>query len=151
MKQIRIWVLVADSARARAVRWMGIEAPLEQVEGLELGFEHQHVRDMLADRAGRVHESQGAARHGVQPHTDPVRNAEHRFAEKVAAAMQERLAKGELDKLILVAGPTMLGDLRKAMSPQLAAAIKGELAKDLTHLPNAELKRHLQDAGLVPA
>ena len=147
--QPRTWVLVADSARARAVRWAGKLAPLERIERFEFGYRHQHGRDMMSDRPGRTHESQGTTRHAVEPHSDPVREAEHRFAEHVAHELKERFAAHEFDRLVLVAGPTMLGDLRAALPAEIRNVVHGELVKDLTHLTNDQLKEHLLAAEIV--
>jgi protein required for attachment to host cells len=148
-KQPQTWILVADSARARAVAWTGRNNPLVAIEGVELSYQHQHSRDMMSERPGRVHESSGTTRHAIEPRSDPARQAERHFAWSVVQALEDRLAKHEFDRLVLVAGPTMLGDLRAELSPKLRATIHGELAKDLTHLANAELKQHLAEAAIL--
>jgi len=146
--QTRTWVIVADSARARAVRWLGKDASLEPVEDFEMGYHHQQGRDIMSDRPGRTHESQGATRHAIEPHSDPVREAEHRFARFVAESLKRRQDQDEFDRLVLVAGPTMLGDIRAALPASLRSVVHAELGKDLTHLTNEELKKHLLAAGL---
>jgi protein required for attachment to host cells len=148
-KQPRTWILVADSARARAVAWTGRNAPLEAIEGIDLHYRHQLSRDMMSERPGRVHESSGTTRHAIEPRTDPSRQAERNFALSVAQALEDGFGKSEFDRLVLVAGPTMLGDLRAALSPKVQAAIQGELIKDLTHLTNTELKQHLVEAAIL--
>jgi len=147
--QPRTWVLVADSARARALRWAGRLAPLERVERFEFSYRHQHGRDMVSDRPGRTHESQGTTRHAIEPHSDPVREVEHRFAEHVARELMDRFTAHEFDRLVLVAGPTMLGDLRAALPAEIRKVVHGELVKDLTHLTNDQLREHLSAAEIV--
>ena len=129
--------------------WHGPDEPLTQIEGFDLSSPHLRGRDLMSDRPGRVHESSGTTRHAIEPHTDPVRNEERRFSAQVIDELEQRLAAGAFDRLILVAGPTMLGDLRAGLSAKLRAAVHFELAKDLTHEPNAKLKQHLQTIGAV--
>lgn len=148
MKSPKSWVLVADSARARALAWHGPDEPLTQIEGFDLSYEHLRGRDIISDRPGRIHESSGTTRHAVEPHTDPVRDQERHFAARVIAELEQHHTAGAFNRLIIVAGPTMLGDLRANMSEALRAVVRFELAKDLTHEPNARLKDHLQKAGI---
>ena len=147
-KNPRTWIIVADSARARAVRWVGRDAPLDSVDGFDLRRHHQRGRDIISDRPGRTHESQGTTRHAIEPRVDPVRETEHHFAGTVATTLDEHFGRGEFDRFVLVSGPTMLGDLRGALTARLQAAVHGELGKDLTHLTNAELKQHLLVADI---
>ena len=149
LKQPRTWILVADSARARAVAWVGRDEPLQQVEGFDMRFHHEYAHDMMSERPGRTHESHGATRHAIEPHVDPVRQAEHRFAESVAQALDERLARKEFDRFVLVAGPTMLGDLRAAFSAGLHVIVHGTIDKNFTHFTNTQLKDHLLAAEMI--
>lgn len=147
--QSRTWVLVADSAKARAVRWAGQIAPIKSVERFDLHYQHQHGRDMMSDRPGRTYELHGTTRHAIEPHTDPTREAERRFADAVVEELKGRFAKHEFDRLVLVAGPTMLGDLRAALPAELQKVVHAELRKDLTHLTNDQLKEHLLAADVM--
>jgi protein required for attachment to host cells len=149
LKPPRTWILVADSARARVVAWVGHDEPLHQVEGFDMRFHHEQAHDMMSERPGRTHETHGATRHAIEPRMDPVRQAEHRFAESVARALDDRLARKEFDRFVLVAGPTMLGDLRPAFSTALHSVIHGTIDKNLTHLTNTQLKDHLLAAELM--
>lgn len=56
-----------------------------------------------------------------------------------------RVSAGHFARLVLVAGPQMLGDLREALSPPVRAALLGELDKTLTEVALADLPEHLAD------
>jgi protein required for attachment to host cells len=145
----RTWVLVADSARARAVHWEGRAAPLKSVEGFDLRYHHEHGREIMSERPCRPHESQGTTRHAIELPVDPVREAERRFIEKAVQELKDRFVRNEFDHLVLVAGPTVLGDLRATVPENIRAFVRGELDKDLTHLTNAQLKEHLQGGEIL--
>ena len=145
----RTWVIVADSARARAVRWIAHGAALEPIEDFDMGYHHQRGRDIMSDRPGRTHESQGTTRHAIEPHSDPVRETERRFAAHVAESLKRRHDGNEFDRLVVVAGPTMLGDLRAALPQALRAVVHAELGKDLTHLTNDQLREHLLGSDVI--
>ena len=147
MKQQPTWILIADGARARVIESAGSGHGLAEVKGLDLRADHRPSHEIMSDRPPRSHESVGPARHAVEPRTDPHRELKRTFAHLLAQVLDERLARHEFDRLVLVAPPQFLGDLRNALSNKLRAALIGELAKDLIKLPDSELASHL--SGVV--
>lgn len=151
----RTWILVANSARAQTYAWVDADMPPVPLDGFAFTHDHARARDLLADRPGRVYKSVGNTRHAHEPRNDPVRQAEHAFATTVADALDTALAGHAFDRLIVLAGPTMLGDLRAAFSNPLRAAVHVERAKDLTHatlpdLHHAILAEDLLHTPVVP-
>ena len=53
------------------------------------------------------------------------------------------------DRLVIVASPVTLGDLRSALSDHVRAVVVGEVAQDLTKMPNNKIAEHLQDVLAV--
>lgn len=68
----------------------------------------------------------------IEPHVDPVRQAEHRFSDAVAEALEARLVLKEFDHFVLVAGPTMLGEIRAVPSADRRAVVHATLDKAAT-------------------
>ena len=68
-----------------------------------------------------------------------------RFLQGLADRLDERLAAGAFDRVILVAPPHALGVLRGAISDKVKGAVAGEVAKDLTKTPDHDLASHLTD------
>lgn len=143
MKSVRTWILIADGARARILESTGKGKGVQPVAGSDLNADHRPSRELLADRPGHVYESVGSARHAVEPRTDPHRALERLFAYQLADILAGRLAAGEFDRLIVVAPPGMLGDLRKALSAPVRETVAAEVGKDLTKVPNHEILQHL--------
>jgi protein required for attachment to host cells len=65
------------------------------------------------------------------------------FAKRIAQALHERHAASSFDRLVVVAPPTTMGDLRTALSGKVKAAVIAELVADLTNTPVNELPAHL--------
>jgi len=63
----------------------------------------------------------------------------------LADVLAHSLEKRSFDRLIIVAPPTALGDLRAAMPIAVSVTVSGEVAKDLTKTPNGELAGHLKE------
>jgi protein required for attachment to host cells len=57
----------------------------------------------------------------------------------------QQLRSKAYDRLVIVAAPSALGDLRPAISEQVRAKVTGEVAKDLTKTPDGEVAGHLKD------
>lgn len=66
-----------------------------------------------------------------------------RLAKHVVQALAAEWSKAACDRIVLTAGPKMLGALRDAMPGALAAHVT-DLAKDLSDVPAHELYQHLQ-------
>jgi protein required for attachment to host cells len=143
MKPIMTWIVVADGARARIVSNSGPGKGLQAVEGMDFRTHTPAGRDIDADRPGRTHDSVGPGRHAMEPPSDPRTQAKHDFARRLADILSDRGAAGAFDRLIIVAPPRALGDLRTLLAKSVQDKVTGELAKDLTKVPNDDLPSHL--------
>jgi protein required for attachment to host cells len=144
MKATRTWILIADGGRARILERMGKGQDVHAVPSCDFSNVSPPSHELGSDRPGRVHESQGQQRHAIEPRHDPHRALETLFAHQLADILEKHRTGGGFDDLVIVAPPAMLGDLRKALSAPLRAAVVGEIAKDLTKVPNHEIMRHLE-------
>jgi protein required for attachment to host cells len=144
MKPIRTYILIADGARAHILLSEGRGKPLTEVLGSEQRLDLKPDHEISAERPGRVHESANMERHAIE-RDDLHRREKERFAQSLAAGLDRRLADGEYDRLVVAAAPETLGVIRSALSEKVRAVIMAEIAKDLTKLPNTEVKAHLSD------
>ncbi len=142
MKPTTTWILIADGARGRLFASRGPGKGLEVVDE-SLGADHRPTHEIVDDRLGRTHESVGETRHAISARHDPHRELKHDFAVKLAKMLDKRRAEQAYDRLVLVAPPAVLGDLREALSDPVRSVVRAELDKDLTKTPVAELPSHL--------
>jgi protein required for attachment to host cells len=145
MKPKRTWVLIADGGHAKVFQSEGPSSDLVLVEGMIFSADLPANRDILADRPGRVFESQGRARHAKENPSDPHRELKRAFAKKLAGVLEAKLAEKRFEKLVLVAPPVTLGDLRDALPKSVHSKVVAELAHDLVKTPHGELAGHLED------
>ncbi|MBU1304421.1 MAG: host attachment protein [Alphaproteobacteria bacterium] len=144
MKKTVTWILIADGAQARVLENTGPGKGLQQVKGLDWTMTPLQAQDIVTDRPGRSFSSNGSGRSAMEPKTDPVEHRETEFVKAVAASLDTQLQAGAFDRLVIVAAPIALGDIRKAMTPAVKKAVVAELSKDLTNLPTAQLPQHLE-------
>lgn len=143
MKPTTTWILIADGAHARLFANHGPGKGIEAVEGGVISHDHRPDHELLRDSPTRTFESVGETRHAITPKTDPHRELKRDFARQLAELLDRSYTAKAFDRLVLVAPPTALGDLRAALSDHLKPHIYAELDKDLVKTPTAELPQHL--------
>ncbi len=145
MKAARTWILIADASRAKVLQLHGPGNDFAAVPGMAFETDHKRASEIGADRPGRSFESVGATRHAVSPRSDPERVEEKRFALHIVEQLDKQAGEDSFDRLIVVAPPVMLGDLRAALTPRLEQRLLNTLDKDLTKTPEAKLGKLLED------
>lgn len=144
MAKNRTWILVADGARGRIFYNEGWQSDLVPVIEDESVAATVPSRDLGTERPGRAQDSTGAGRHAMEPRVDWHQFEKTRFAQKMAALLNKGRIDGAYDRLVLVAPPRTLGDLRAALDKPTQAIIAAELAKDLTGTPLHALPARLE-------
>jgi protein required for attachment to host cells len=79
----------------------------------------------------------------MEPPTEWHRFEKHRFAREMAKVLDAAAASKAFDRLILVAPPATLGDLRTELGDATRKMVTAELPKDLTRHAEQELPQHL--------
>lgn len=130
------WVLVGDGEKALFFRNEG-DADYPNLQVLEvLAHENPATSEQGTDAPGRRSDGPGAHRSAMEP-TDWHMIEKHRFAKEIADRLYALAHKGKFSKLVVVAPPVTLGDLRKAFHKEVSSRIVAEVDKTLTgHPPN---------------
>jgi protein required for attachment to host cells len=149
MKPIRTWVLIADGARARILENDGPGRGLKAVDGMVFRGDHSATHDLVSDREGRSQSSHGPGRSAIEAHSDPHRELKVKFARHLADILDREFDAKSFDRVILVAPPATLGDLRSQLSQKVQTKITGEVAQDLTKTPNSEVGEHLEKVAFI--
>jgi protein required for attachment to host cells len=149
MKPIRTWVLIADGARARILENDGPGHGLKAVDGMVFSGDHAATHDLVSDREGRSQSSHGPGRSAIESHSDPHRDLKVKFARHLAGVLDRELDANSFQRLVIVAPPVTLGDLRSLVSAKIGAKIVGEVTQDLTKTPNNEIGAHIKDVLII--
>jgi protein required for attachment to host cells len=129
----------------------------------------ERVRDELAETADlvepgrRLHEVDrfssahpgenryGTRRIGYDDHRDAnIHHEDAAFAARVIERISQLAAEATCDRVVVCAGPHMLGLLREHAAPLRQFAID-ELPRDLAQLSGPELRDQLATYGVLPA
>lgn len=136
-------VFIGDGRKALFLRNSGDEKfPALETERV-FADENPPTHEQGADRPTVAFAHAGSHRRGQIEQTDWHRLEEHRFAERVAAALEDVVRKRNVPALVIVAPPKTLADLRQAFHPDVKKRIVAEIGKDLTKHPVGEIQAHL--------
>ena len=140
-----IWVVVADGEKALFLRNEG-DATYPNLEVVrEVYEENPPTREQGTDRPGRQNDSMSPHKSGYEQ-TDWHRLEKERFAEGIAERLYKASHRGDFDKLVIVAPPLVLGEMRQKLHKEVADKLAGELPKTLTNHPIPEIEKLLQAA-----
>jgi protein required for attachment to host cells len=139
------WFLIANGSRAKVMQTDGKRASFRSVEDMARSIDLPKSRDILSDKPGRTFDSVGAGRHAKENPTDPHRHLKRKFAGTLVRDMRRGMLARRFNRLILVAPPAFLGDLRAELPNDLKDQVADEVASDLTNTPEQELPTRLSD------
>ena len=79
----------------------------------------------------------------MEPDTELKRAELRRFVHRLASELDAAALADSFDQLVIVAADRVLGELRNALPPRVAARICQEIDKDLAGLEGAQLVERL--------
>ncbi|KQM64827.1 Host attachment protein [Sphingomonas sp. Leaf17] len=138
-------VLVADGRKMLFLRNQGDAVTPNLVVETAREQDNPSNSDHVTDRPGRTQSSVGAGRSGYED-ADFHQLEENRFAADAAELLKKRALTNDFESLIIVAPPKTLGELRKHYHKTVSDRLKGEIDKDLTGHPIADIAKALQNA-----
>lgn len=164
------WILVADGGQAQVF----VRSCVEKLIPLAGGTKHDHFEEKVVrepapvpgmrwfaespeqyqvgrNATGMVFVSKSKARHMSEPRIDARKEVKQHFAAFIAEQIDAARAKERFDRLVLVAPPRMLGEIKSLLAPATMKKVIAEMPKDLTHYEGEELLQHLKDSGLESA
>jgi protein required for attachment to host cells len=145
MKPTVTWIVIADGGQAKVFEHDGPGKGLRAVKDLQLKQSNLKAGDIMSDRPGSSQGGSAGSHSSMSPSTDPVQARERKFVEQLADVLEAKRAEGAFDRLVIAAAPTALGDLRPALSEGVKKTIIGEMPKDLTNIPMAQLAGHFDE------
>ena len=133
------WVVVTDSEKALFLK----NVTDHENPNLDL-FDHDEQenpsdREHGANRPGRMHDG-GVNQRSAMDDTDWHELARERFAADLADKLYAEAHRGAFKRLVLVASPQVLGDLRAEFHKEVSDKIVAEIPKTLTNHPVRDIE-----------
>lgn len=126
-------VAVADGEKLNLFRNTGDEANLE-------------LKPVAAGDVDTDNKSGGMRRPSSAANPDGGQGEEDGFSAGVVDILNKQVLSNKADKVVVIAAPRALGEMRKHYHKQLEAALIGEVAKDLTGHSVQDIEKALQAA-----
>jgi protein required for attachment to host cells len=136
-------VFVGDGRKALFLRNKGDEKYPDLRTERVFVDDNPPTREQGADRPGRAFKRAGTNRRAAMGTTDWHDLEEHRFAQRVAEAMEKLVRERKVEALVVVAPPRTLADLRNLFHVEVKNRIVAEIDKDLTKHPVDQIEKHL--------
>jgi protein required for attachment to host cells len=137
------YIVVADAARARLFTRDGLT--ISELDSLVHAEGRLHEGDLVTDREGDVHESTSTTARSAGGENVATRHHEEMFAREIAERLYRARVDNSLEKLILVAPPRFLGQLRDKLDGSTTKLVIHSLAKDLTKATPADIQEAVRD------
>jgi protein required for attachment to host cells len=130
---MNVRVLVVDEREANFFDAKSAVEPLQMRGAMVNDTATLHDRDLETDRGGSSMNRGAPGKHGIDGDRSSKRHFMELFARHVARAVDDARARNEFDRLVIVAGPRMLGWLRDALPEATRSVVAAEIPKDLLH------------------
>jgi protein required for attachment to host cells len=144
------WIVAADASRARILQVADRER-LVEVEDLVNPEGRLHNREINTDAKGRF---AGPDRPGGHSSDDEERTVDHYnelFAKRVADYLEKARTDRRYERLVVVAAPKMLGQLRQELDKEVEKLLVGEVPKDLAWFNARDIERYFaKGSGRAP-
>jgi protein required for attachment to host cells len=152
MTKSKIWALVINGMQARILRGLG-NADTDDIIERSSKAQSSHLRDIMADQAGRSFSSySGGRRSAMEPGSDPIRHDMQEFARETLQDLEKHHRAGDYEQLAIFSAPKMLGVLREELPEGLRSAVIIECPSNFINLPEGELRetvrRHVREEQL---
>ena len=137
----RVWIVVVGRRVVRIfikpdghLELIGEAVPEQLLQDKDLS-NHMQGRTFIAGKATQ--------RHKLQPSADIEHKKRLSFAGDIALWLGDALRADVFDRLVLIAGPKMLGEMRKCLDRSVQNRIMAEIDKNLTKLNEEALYEEL--------
>ena len=138
-----IYVIVADSSKARFLTTDSIDQPLKD----HMDFIHSESRlreqDLVAGDGGSASDSGGYGKHSMGHEKSAHEQQSKIFARELSNEIEKIQHGGGISRIYLVAPPKFLGLLRASLDKNCTDLVAEEINKDLVDHTIDDIRAHL--------
>lgn len=133
------WVIIADGEKALFLRNEKDATHVHLKMIHEMSQSNPATREQGTDKPGRFSDGPTAHRSSAEE-TDWHEIAKRRFAKDVADTLYTHAHKGEFERLIIIAPPLVLGEMRQEFHKEVSDKIVKEIPKTLTNHSTSDIQ-----------
>lgn len=139
------WVVVADGEKALFLRNEGDEKFPNLEVFREVKEDNPATHAQGVDRPGRFNDGPSVHRSAVEE-TDWHRVEKERFAKDIATRLYKSAHHGDFERLVIVAPPLVMGEMRKELHKVVEDKLVAEVSKTLTNHTIDEIEKILTES-----
>lgn len=138
------WVLVADGEKALILENHGDDEAMDLRVRSKETQDNPKTIEQAANRPGRMSDSQGNK--SAFQDTDWHEFEKERFAGDLADMLYKEAHRGAFERIVLVAAPGVLGELRRGLHKEVADRVVAEVPKVLTNHQLGDIEQQVAEA-----
>lgn len=142
------WILIAHRGGARLFENTGPGKGMKRVEDIPHPEGRLKNREINADKAGRAFDT-FSRRHGMSQDQEATDQVATVFAKLLGDKLDKARSQNRFQRLVMVADPRFLGELRATLDKNTAALVNATLDKDLGGVEDRDLPKFLTDVVLL--
>lgn len=139
----RLWIVIANQEKALIYRKI-ISDGLELIATAKAAADEKHHQMPNSSYGRMTAPLNDHAHHSLDFHFEKDRKQELKFVHRIAAWLDEAQREDAFDRLVLVAAPKTLGELRPLLSEAVQARLMAQLNKDLASQPDHKIQEQLE-------
>jgi len=141
-----IWILVADTSKARIFSATSPISDFEEVQLIEHPEARLHQQDLKTDKHGSTPDGAvNSSSHGMDSAVNPKEQEAIEFAKQVSGVLEQANNASKYERLVVVAAPAFLGLLREHFPTPVTKKVSREIDKNLTQFRVDEIRSHLPE------
>lgn len=137
-----VWVVVAH--RAGVQFFDGTDKSPRLIKSLSFPQGRLKGRELITDKPGRSFDSYGEGRHATESKTSPTEHVEDSVASQIAQDLRAARIDKRYSRLILVAGPKLIGKLKHGLDSATSNRIVKIVQRDFAKLTAPELSQKVK-------
>jgi protein required for attachment to host cells len=141
------WIVAADASRARILQVADRER-LVEVDNLVNPEGRLHNRELTTDANPRLHGPGGLS---AREEPKAVEHTVEMFSKRIGDYLEKARTDRRYERLVVVAAPKMLGQLRQEFGKEVEKLVLDEVPKDLSWFNAREIERYFaKGSGRAP-
>ncbi len=142
------WILVAHRGGARLFENNGPGKGMKLVEDIPHPEGRLKNREINTDKSGRAFDT-FSRRHGMSQDQEATDQVATVFAKQLGDKLGKGRTQNRYGRLVMVADPRFLGELRNCLDKHTAALVNATLDKDLGGVDEHDLPKYLEGVVLL--
>jgi len=139
------WIVVANSSQARFFTADTATGPIAEFHDLVHSESRLHARDITSDLPGKGSGRRGAGHHGLDSQTPIKKRESSQFAHEVSEYLNHARGTSQFSRLVVVAAPAFLGELRATLDKDTASMVISWIEKNLATDSIEKIRSSLPD------